>query len=45
MEILHEIIKEHWILTSIVIGLVIGLFLTFLAATIGSMLREIDDKK
>jgi hypothetical protein len=45
METIYEIIKEHWILTGIVTGLVAGLFLTFLAATIGSMLKELDDKK
>lgn len=45
METFYEIIKEHWVLAGIIIGLVAGLFLTFLAATIGSMLRETDDKK
>lgn len=43
MERIYLIIEECWVAG--VIGLIVGLFLVYLAATIGLMLRETDDKK
>ena len=41
MERIYLIIEECWL--GCVIGLIVGLFLIYLAATIGLMLRETDD--
>lgn len=43
METLYEIIKEYWV--CIVTVLIIDFIMLFLAATIGSMLKELDDEK